>query len=277
MSIIRPGSHCPNCQTALRWFDNIPVVSYLLLFQKCRYCRQYIPLRYPGVELLTCALWCWVTWFGIFGPLGSLDGVPWAGVQWDGIQWDVMLVQLAFGSALIAITFIDFDLRIIPDEISLGGMVVGPLVSVLVPGLHTDFTWLQLPPQLAFLSGPRGLALVASCTGIVVGVLIILAIAKFGKFLFGKEAMGMGDVKLIGFIGAVVGWKGVLTTLMVACVTGGFFGILRKLISGDSYLPFGPCLALGAFLSLLYRTQIWGWLTVSYPQWLQNHFINMVV
>jgi len=266
LSIVRPRSYCPNCLTALAWYDNIPIFSYWMLAQKCRYCRDYIPLRYPMVELLTGVLFGLITYLILkreeTWPIGLTD-----------VNWSLLIVYLAFTATLVAVSFIDIDLRIIPNELSVGGMLLAPLFSLWVVELHRDFPMHDLVAWLP-LSLVYQKALFGSCIGIVVGAALILSISIFGALLFRKEAMGMGDVKLMGFIGGILGWDGVMVTLILACIMGSVIGIARKIMTRDSYLPFGPFLAVGAVLTMMFKNEIWYWFTKTYPQWVGRIFFN---
>lgn len=155
------------------------------------------------------------------------------------------LFYLIFTCALIVISFIDLDYQIIPDKISLPGIAVGFLASFFLPP-----TWYD------------------SLLGIVIGGGIILAIGYAGKWVFKKEAMGGGDVKLMAMIGAFLGWKLVLLTLLLASLVGAVIGLVFKLVTGKEYIPFGPFLSLGALLALFFgeKFMIWYWNMLLPPQ-----------
>jgi leader peptidase (prepilin peptidase) / N-methyltransferase len=195
-SLVHPGSHCPRCDRAIRWYDNLPVVSWLLLRGRCRACRAPIAWRYPGVELLTAFLF-------VLAALEFHDR-PFAGTQ---------IALLLAG--LVAVTFIDIDHRIIPDAITKPGMVLG-LVLALVPPfeLHPP-DWIQgLQPGLN--------GLLHSAAGILAGVGIAWGVRLLGGWIFKKEAMGLGDAKLLGLIGAFTGPAGALYALFLGCFLGVF-------------------------------------------------------
>jgi leader peptidase (prepilin peptidase)/N-methyltransferase len=219
-SIVRPPSSCPTCGSMISWYDNIPVISWILLRGRCRGCKASISIRYPLVELLT-------------GLLAVITAAHF------GIQWSA-LIYFIFGVALIVITFIDLDHRIIPDIISLPGIPMGFLASFLLP----QISWTE------------------SLIGIVVGGGSLLAIAMGYQFITGKEGMGGGDIKLLAMIGAFLGWKGVFFTIMASSLTGTVVGIAAMLRAGKGMkmaLPFGPFLALGALLFLFLGTPIINW------------------
>jgi leader peptidase (prepilin peptidase)/N-methyltransferase len=220
LSIVRPPSACPKCGTSIRWHDNIPVVSYLLLRGRCRGCQVPISIRYPIVELLT-GLFAMITWLQ-FGPIPAT------------------LIYFLFIAALLIITFIDIDHRIIPDIISLPGIGVGFAASFLLPGLD----W------------------ISSLIGIVAGGGLLLSIAWGYHLLTGKDGMGGGDIKLLAMIGAFLGWKGVLFTVMAASFIGTAVGIVMMVRARKGMkmaLPFGPFLAIGAILYLFFGPQIIRW------------------
>lgn len=222
-SIVFPGSHCPKCDTAISWYDNIPVLSWLLLGAKCRHCAETISVRYPLIELASGVLFAATVYrFGI--GLGSL--------------W------YAFSAALLVVTMIDLDHKIIPNEISLPGIPLGILAHM-------------------FLLSPRWLdGLIFSGLGVLMGGGVLLAVALGYQALTKREGMGMGDPKLLGMIGAFVGWQGVVFTLLVSSVVGTVIGLLMIVIGGKdrrTEIPFGPFLSLGAVL--------WVWVGPAALRW----------
>ena len=220
LSIVRPPSACPKCGTSIRWYDNIPVISYLLLRGRCRGCQVPISIRYPIVELLT-GLFAMITWLQ-FGPIPAT------------------LIYFLFIAALLVITFIDIDHRIIPDIISLPGIGLGFAASFLLPRVD----W------------------ISSLIGIAAGGGLLLSIAWGYHLLTGKDGMGGGDIKLLAMIGAFLGWKGVLFTVMAASFIGTAVGIVMMVRARKGMkmaLPFGPFLAIGAILYLFFGPQIIRW------------------
>ncbi len=219
-SIVSPRSACPTCRHTVRWYDNIPVLSFILLLGKCRKCQVAIPIRYPIIELTNALGYTAILWrFG-----------------WG---WESVVYGLFF-SALLTITWIDWDYQIIPDVISLPGIIIGVATASTV--LPTGF--------------------VNSILGIVVGGGILWFMAWLSPFLFGKEGLGGGDIKLLAMVGAFLGWKATLTTLMLASVVGAVVGIiliLVKVLKRGQYIPFGPYLALGATLTLFYGAELMDW------------------
>ena len=219
-SIIWPGSHCPHCEKPIRFYDNIPLISFLVLKGKCRDCRAPISLQYPFVEGITAlsSLFLVIK----FGPSLSY------------------LVYFTFVSALIVITVIDLYHQIIPDVISLPGIGVGLLVSLIIP-------------QITFSN---------SLIGVLLGGGSLFIVATFYQWLFKREGMGGGDIKLLAMIGAFLGWKAVLLTILLSSLIGSVTGILMMVVKGKDFkyaIPFGPFLSLGAVISLFYGEEIVRW------------------
>ncbi len=216
-SIVRPASACPACGASISWYDNIPLVSYIILKGRCRGCRAAISIRYPLVELL-CGLFAWTSWIRFGHPLSAL-------------------IYFIFIAALLLITFIDIDHRIIPDIISLPGIPLGFLASFVLPQLK----WSD------------------SLIGIAAGGGILLAVALGYQLVTGNDGMGVGDIKLLAMIGAFVGWKGVLFTVMASSLIGTFVGIVLMLRSGKGMkmaIPFGPFLAVGAMIYIYFGPRL---------------------
>ena len=218
-SIVWPPSGCPKCDAPIKWYDNIPLISFLVLRGKCRNCKNPISWQYPLVELIT-------------GVLTVLCVLRFGFTPW-------MFAVLAAVYALIALSVIDLELMIIPDRFSLGLLVFGLAVAWFNPNF-TGTWWMR---ELSSLLGAG------------VGLFGVLALALIGTWIFKKEAMGGGDVKLMGGVGALIGWQGVLTTIVMAS----FFGLIYALFlmvykgkKGSDAIPFGPFLSLGALINLFY-------------------------
>jgi leader peptidase (prepilin peptidase)/N-methyltransferase len=222
-SIVSPASRCPSCDTPIKPWDNIPVISYVLLRGKCRYCGAGISLRYPLVEALNAAFWGLVYWR-------------------FGLGWHLP-VYLVFMSALIAITFIDLDFQIIPDSITLPGIPLGLLAGIFL-----------LPDPL---SRYMSLGWKASLIGAAVGFGLYYAVA-----VLSRGGMGGGDIKLMSMVGGLMGWKAVLLTTFFGSLAGSVLGLFLILFRGKgrkSKVPFGPFLALGAVLTLFFGQEIYEW------------------
>lgn len=216
-SVVRPPSHCPKCQTYLSWYENVPILSYLVLGGRCRTCKIRISPIYPAVEVLTGALA--VALFLRLGPTLAFAG------------------YFAFAAALVVITFIDLDHQIIPDVISLPGIVVGLAFSLVSP---------LVTPLDALL-------------GVLAGGGVLLSVAWLYKTFRGQEGMGGGDIKLLAMIGAFLGWQSIFVTLFVGSVIGSIIGVVVMLYEGaDTKLaiPFGPFLAGGALVYLFWGERI---------------------
>jgi leader peptidase (prepilin peptidase)/N-methyltransferase len=242
-SIVRPGSSCPGCGTPIRWYDNIPVLSWVLLRGKCRNCKAPISPRYLLVEVLTGVLVAFPAWLYLTG--------------YDR-RYGMFLASVLLVLALVPVTFIDLKLRIIPDRITKPGMVIAPIVSMAVPELH----------QLSLLSGISNLrvaALVLSLAGMAAGAGAIWLMGVVGKLAFKKEAMGFGDVKLMGMVGGFLGPVGVLLAILIGCVVGALVGVVSYVVTRSSYIPFGPFLSAGALAVLFFRPEVVHFLTVTYP------------
>lgn len=219
-SIVHPGSTCPSCGTPIRFYDNIPVLSYVALRGKCRHCKASISFRYPVVELLS----------GLFAVSTVLK---------YGITLEAA-VYYAFIAALLAITFIDIDHQIIPDVITL-------------PGIPVFFAASFVLPNITF---------VESVLGILVGGGSLFLVAWLYHLVTKKEGMGGGDIKLLGMMGAVIGWKGVLFTIFVASAIGTICGILIILKARKTMklaVPFGPFLAIGGIAYIFFGPQFISW------------------
>jgi len=227
-SIITPASHCPICGNHIAWYDNIPILSFLLLRGRCRHCSQRISPRYPLVEALTALLFLAV-WLR-FGP-GWLTPVYW----------------LATGGLIVA-SFVDLEHMIIPDRISMGGIPAGLLLSVLFPEMHAQQSRLA--------------ALGWSLAGAATGAAALWAIGVLGKLVFRREAMGWGDIKLLGAIGAFLGWQGVVFSIIASSIVGSIVGIYLVLSGNSEWqgrIPYGPYLALGAMIWILWGPELAAW------------------
>ena len=220
LSVVSPPSRCPNCGSSIRWYQNIPIFSYLVLGGKCGSCQEKISSRYPMVEGLTGILFVLVYYSFNFS---SATPVYWL-----------------FAASLVVVTFIDLDHQIIPDVISLPGIVIGFLCSFAVP-------WLNWSDSLL---------------GILLGGGSLWLVAVLYELLTKKEGMGGGDIKLLAMIGAFLGWKAILPIIFFSSLIGSLVGIPLMLVKkADSKLaiPFGPFLALGALIYLFWGPQLIAW------------------
>ena len=246
-SVVTPRSRCPHCQHLIAWHDNIPLVSFALLGGACRHCRATIRWRYPVVELLTGGMTVAVLERFSAGFIG--------------------LIYLAFVCALIVSSFIDLEFRIIPDEISLGGLGLGLLCSALIPALHhTDSRLVALGRSaLGMLVGGGILYATGSA-----GDLMLLAFRRLGvclrhqpywrqklsRYRHMRESMGGGDVKLLAMAGSVLGWKPVLLTFFMAPFLALIPGLVMLVLKRSHYIPYGPFLSAALVVSLFFGGEI---------------------
>jgi len=219
-SIITPGSHCPHCNHPIMFYDNIPLISYLLLGGKCRYCKRSISAQYPLVEGITA-----ISSFLLFLKYGfSLS----------------YFFYFSFVAALMIITVIDLYHQIIPDVISIPGIGVGLLGALIIP--HITFF--------------------KSLLGILLGGGSLFVVATSYQWLFKREGMGGGDVKLLAMIGAFLGWDAVILTILLSSLIGSITGMIIMVLKGKGFkyaIPFGPFLSLGAVIALFYKNEIISW------------------
>jgi leader peptidase (prepilin peptidase) / N-methyltransferase len=240
-SIVSPPSHCPRCQSGIKFYDNIPLISFLLLRGKCRNCGEPISWRYPLVELTNALLYV-----GIVNEF-------WLGGE--------AFMMMALCSSLIVITVIDYDHMIIPDNITLPGMLVGLTLAPFFMSPLGD----PLPFNLEALiphAGPYLTGFLNSLIGLILGGGLLLSIGWAWEKLRHIEAMGGGDVKLMGMVGSFLGWKGALLTIMLGALTGSVVGVLLMVLKKHKMgklIPFGPFLAAGALASAFYGPDIVLW------------------
>jgi leader peptidase (prepilin peptidase)/N-methyltransferase len=218
-SIVWPGSKCPSCDSPIRFYDNIPVISWLVLRGRCRSCNSWISVRYPVVELIA-ALFALVFYHKYSMTLE-------------------FIIYYALACALIVVTFIDIDIQEIPDEISLGGIVIGLVLVYWLPLSYRD-----------------------SLIGMVLGGGVLLAVIYGYYFITKKQGMGGGDVKLLAMIGVFIGWQGVLFTIFAASLIGSVIGVTWVYINRKDMkaaIPFGPFLSIGALIYILWGPPLINW------------------
>ncbi len=204
-SVVAPRSRCPGCGQLIAWFDNIPVFSWLVLLRgRCRRCQTPISIQYPLVELATALIWAGMAWR--FGPtLLALAGA-------------------IFFTILLGITMTDAREYIIPDEFSLGGLVIGVLLS--------------LPGGFASISH--------ALLGAAAGFALLWVVGALGTRIFKEEAMGGGDIKMMAMVGAFVGWQGVLLTVFLGALIGTLVFVPLSVVGKKRLVPFGVFLSIGA-------------------------------
>lgn len=293
-SIIFPASHCCQCNKPIAWYDNIPLLSWMLLGGRCRSCKSLISFRYWLVEFLTGA--SFASFYIYFGLSALLPA------------------YLVMMSCFIIATFVDLEHRIIPDEVSIGGMWAGIFLSALVPQMHLSsealgfgafgaglivllslfLGWIypffckhlveqeepydDTPIKLLVLGAliiitlvngrliplpdflyPHAVSLASSLAGMIIGGGSIYVMGLIGDIIFRKESMGGGDVKLMAMIGAFLGWQTALLAFFLAPFFGGVIGIIEKIRTKDSTIAYGPFLVLGALLAMFWGEAIIQW------------------
>ena len=294
-SVVFPSSHCPKCQKPIAWYDNIPLISWLVLGGRCRHCKGRVAFRYWMVELLTATIF--LVFYYYFGAI------------------EILPAYLVMVSCFIIATFVDLEHRIIPDEVSIGGMLAGLVLSVLIPQLHPSsenlliggfiagflvllclfLEWIYpffckhlMDPQeqhddkplkililvslvviyminARIIQGPPLLnshlhSLACSMAGFIIGGGSIYAMGLLGDIIFRKESMGGGDVKLMAMIGAFLGWKIALLSFFIAPFFGGVVGIIEKIRTKESTIAYGPFIVLGALVSMFWGNYIIEWI-----------------
>lgn len=300
LSVVAPRSHCMTCKKMIAWYDNIPLLSYFLLGAKCRHCGARFSMRYFFVELLTALIFV-----GLYLYFGLTQ------------QFAAYTVM---ASCFIVATFVDFGHRIIPDEISVGGMFIGLALSAFMVDLHIlntqelmvgrvlmriivgiclgihliEFLWhrreldredvVLLVVIVGMIVGEWGIDFVlknplagselgiiahlksldAALIGALLGGGVIYAMGLLGDFIFRKESMGGGDVKLMALIGAFLGWKLAVLTFFVAPFFGAVYGIVEKIRTKDSAIAYGPFIIIGAIVSIFYGDIIIAWVLGQY-------------
>jgi leader peptidase (prepilin peptidase)/N-methyltransferase len=236
LSVIKPRSRCPKCMTDLSWRDNIPIFGWLVLGGKCRYCKAPISPRYPVIELVTAVLFTLV-WLRF--PYQPVIAPYWL---------------LVFG--LVLGSMVDFDEMWLPDRCTIGGMILGPVFSFLIPALHGTDSPVE--------------SLIRSLIGLAFGFGLLWSISFFGRLILKKDAMGFGDVKLMGALGAFLGFESIIFIVFVSSLLGSIIGVSLITLGRkewQSRIPFGPYIALAALIWVLGGSDLWdayrNWITSS--------------
>lgn len=243
-SIIRPRSYCPRCKKTIPWYDNIPLFSYLTLRGRCRFCKEKISIQYFIVELITAI--AFLLFFNLYG-LGYN-----------------FFFYIVFICGLIIATFVDIRHRIIPDEISVGGIVLGFLFSLIKNFTRPCIFNVRHPVSSLFYNPPPALD---SILGILLGAGVIYFTGVGFDWIYFRllkkppidgetESMGGGDIKLLAMIGAFLGWKGAILTFFIAPLLGAIFGLINLIITKKHTIPYGPFLALAALFVIFWQHQI---------------------
>ena len=243
-SIVFPSSKCPHCQTAIKFYDNIPLVSWLILLRgRCRACRAPISWRYPLVEGLTGVL------FAVF-------------FLHDGLSW-LLPFNLMFAAAMIALIFIDAEQMILPDAITYPGFAVALLARLLLPFLQSTIPFENSPSDYQSTLPLWVNSLLGAALGAALGGGSLWLVGKLWKVLRGVEGMGFGDVKMMLMVGAFIGWRLTVLSIFLAAATGALLGIIvigrQKDKDYQTRIPFGIFLGLGSLISILAGEQIINW------------------
>ena len=229
-SVVQPGSHCPSCNKSIAWYDNLPLISFLLLKAKCRYCGVKISWRYICVEFLTGAIWV-------------------AGWIYFGLTWKMGVAILLF-TVLLGITLTDFETQLIPDNFTLPTMAAGLILSACFPALHRQEIWY--------------LGLGFSLLGLLVGGGSLLLTGLLGNLLFKKESMGGGDIKLLAMLGTFIGIKNIVLVFLIGPIIALPFALYMRFVHNDEVIPFGPFLAIAGAWMFLFGEQTWQFVFALY-------------
>lgn len=216
-SVVKPRSRCPKCGYQITWADNVPMVSWLLLGGKCRSCKEPISVLYPVVELVTALLWAWMAWT-------------------HGLTAEALSGAL-FCTILLGIAMTDAREYIIPDEFTIGGLVLG----------------------LLFAAAGGASALLTAVIGATVGFGVLWLVGVAGTWVFKEEAMGGGDIKMMAMVGAFLGWQGVLLTIFLGALAGTVIFLPMTLSGKKKLVPFGVFLAMGGVLTYVVGPTILTW------------------
>lgn len=215
-SIVHPPSHCPECKEALKWYDNIPILSYVFLRGRCRSCRQPVSWQYPVVEMLSAVL---------------------AVMLWFFYPWQIFITRYIFACALLVIIWIDIRHQIVPDLITIPGIVIG-------------FCLVFFNPILSWYD---------SALGIILGGGLLYLVALVYYLLTKRQGMGGGDIKFLAMIGAFLGWQSLPFVIFASSLMGtlvGLFAMAKQKKGGQTVIPYGPFLAVAALLYIFFEKQI---------------------
>ncbi len=238
LSVVHPRSFCPSCERQISWYDNVPLLSYMLLRGRCRNCHEPISIRYPIVELATGLLFAWVAYHMGFTP--------------ETLKFCI------FSAIIVTLIGSDIEERILPDEFTLGGTLIGFALAWLVP-MNASLGHLIAPGVQSL----RALSLIEAALGALVSAGSILLVAKLYELLRHREGMGLGDVKMVAMIGAFLGLQGSLLTLILGSLVGGIGGLIYILLTGKNaatyQLPFGAFLGGAAVVVAMFGESLLHW------------------
>jgi len=250
-SVVFPNSACPKCKNPIKPYDNIPILSWLILGGKCRNCKEKISARYPAVELLNGLLWVLVYWQIGFNPF--------------------LPVCLIFVTTMVALVFIDAENMILPDVINFPLLFFALAVRIAFPLFLTAeyFSDIRVSPLNALKEYPIWLvSLIGAVFGGLIGGGFLWVMGKAWKLYRGVDAMGLGDVKMMFAVGALLGWRLTLLTIFLGALSGSVIGIVvlsrQKELDMQAKLPFGIFLGIGSILSILFGERMINWYLNSF-------------
>lgn len=245
-SLIVPGSHCTVCGERINWYHNIPLVSYIVLGGQCRRCLAPFSVRYFLIELL----------------MGLLFAFAWHSLTKGRLSLVQFWAYLPLVCALVVSAVVDIQKQIIPDEVSISGIFVGFFLSAVLPSLQPKDD-LLVKYLASGVSSQHLRALISSGSGIIIGAGLVHAVGVLGTMLLGKEAMGFGDVKFLGMVGAFLGPLRAVAVFFLGCLVGAVIGIALLLFRRGSRIPFAPYLSFACF-GILFFTKELLWLLEKY-------------
>lgn len=238
MSVNFPASHCPNCQYKLKWYDNIPVLSYIMLGGKCRCCHEKISIRYTIVEILNMVLWLLCV-FVFLDNHGTGAGLY---KYFNRPGFAYAIIAMIACSVLVCVAFIDLEHTYIPDRFQVILGVLGVLAILCnLAGFNDGITWLDR------LIGAGG------------SLVLFLLIYFGGMLIYKREAMGLGDVKLVTVVGLLIGWKNMIPALFIGFLVGAIVLVIARRVRDDEKYheyPFGPFLVLGMLVGMMFGDSI---------------------
>lgn len=241
LSVVRPRSYCPACQAPIAWYDNVPLASYAILGGRCRHCRARISPRYPAVELLTGGLFFWLVYNYKLTPTA--------------------FKMCAFSAMMVGLFFTDLEQRILPDEFTVWGTVVGLVFALFAPSQDNTAR------AVLWAVGLGSQGWIANLSAAVVAAGLPAGILWFGGWLYSKirhrEGLGFGDVKMVALLGCYLGLEAGLATLIFGSIAGSVLGLGYIKATGNDpstyELPFGTFLSGAALVMVVFSKQLFGW------------------
>ena len=255
-SIVSPGSHCPKCGAAIKWYQNIPILSWLALRGKCANCREPISPRYILIEALGGALFL-AAFLHLLAASGSAQNVL-------GVDWLTLAVWWIWIALMIVGSMIDFDHKLLPDFVTVGGMILGVGRAVAKVCLGASASAQNAAGGFAAAVWAQKAIMINSLAGLAFGFGLLWLVRWLGSKAFGREAMGMGDVFLMGAIGALFGPAAVLVALILSSVFGSVVGLGLIALSKTKFgrfleIPYGPYICMGCLVWMFYGEALVKW------------------